>query len=389
MRLVPLSYNVRSLWVRRSATLLTTLGLAATVAVVAGVLALEQGFETLFTEAGSDRVMVLLRPGATDEGTSVISRERAEILIKSRPEIAVDAEGRPLGSKEVYLGIRRRKVDGGETNVPLRGVEPMTFEIHGDAVRIVEGRRPARGADEVVVGRRLVGRIRDCGVGDVLVLNTTPFRVVGVLDHDGPYASEIWGDFERIGEALERPIVNRVLVRLRDDVDPDRFAEELKNDPRAPAKAMTERAYFASLTRTLSTVLGALAAALATIMGTAAVFTATNTMLAALAARTHEIGILRAVGFGPVAVFASFLFETVVLCLIGGALGVLLTLPLQGVETGTTNYQTFTEVAFSFRVTPKVLSTAIAFSALLGLLGGAWPAWKAARMQPVDALRRR
>jgi ABC-type antimicrobial peptide transport system permease subunit len=171
-------------------------------------------------------------------------------------------------------------------------------------------------------------------------------------------------------------------------VNIDELNERVKDDKEVPAKVMTERKYLASQTEYLSGTLILLGAFLAVVMGTAAVFTATNTMLAAISSRTHEIGILLAAGFRPFPVFLSFLFEALLLGLLGGVVGCLLSLPLNGVETGATNFNTFTEVAFAFRVTPMVLFTAVSFSLILGLIGGAIPAWRAARMVPVDALRR-
>jgi putative ABC transport system permease protein len=388
MALVPVSYNLRSLLVRRAATLLTVVGIGATVAVLGGVLALEQGFSRLFTESGRDDLVVLLRPGAMSEGESLISRERASILMKSVPEIASDAGGRALASAESYLAVRLRKADGGETNVPIRGVQQTTFDLAGEDLRLVAGRRFRPGTDEVMVGTKLTQRIRDCQLDEVLVLNTTPYRVVGVFDHDGPFASEIWGDLERLSDTLERPGFNRIIARLRPGVTAAEIAERLEDDEQAPAKAMSEREYLAVQTLGLSKILKALGGFLGIVMGIAAVFTATNTMLAAVAARTHEVGILKAVGFRPFPIFLSFLLEALVLGLAGGAAGCLFTLPLEGMETGTMNPQTFTEVAFAFRVTPEVLATAVIFALILGLLGGAWPAWRAARLSPTEALRR-
>ena len=389
MALVPLGYNLKSLAVRKSATVLTVISIGATVAVLAGVLALTQGFETLFSESGSDDVAVFLRPGANSEGESGFSKPRARELIKSTGEIAENAAGLPLASAESYLAVRLFKLNGGETNVPVRGVQPMTFEIFGDRISYVAGAAFRPGTDEVIVGEKLTRRIEGCQLGDVLQINTTPFKVVGVFASDGPYASEIWGDVDRMSEALDRATYNRVIARLDDGVDFEAFAQRLEDDERVPAKAMTERGYLGSQTAFLSITLTFLGGFLALVMGVAAVFTATNTMLAALAARSHEIGVLTSIGFRPVPIFLSFLFEALVLGLLGGLVGVLLTLPLSGVETGTTNFQTFTEVAFAFRVTPRVLVTAIVFAIVLGLLGGAWPAWRAARMEPVEALRRR
>ncbi|MEM8712237.1 MAG: ABC transporter permease [Planctomycetota bacterium] len=388
MKLVPLSYNLRSLVVRRGPTALTILGIAATVATVAGVLALQQGFRTLYAENGRADLAVILRPGATSEGVSSFPREGATRIAKSTPEFALDDAGAPLASLECFLAVRRFRVDGGETNVPLRGVQPQTFDLRGEELRISEGRNFEPGTDEVIVGRSITDRIRNCRVGDVLTINVTPFKVVGVFECDGPFESEIWGDFDRMLSALDRFGPNRVLARLEPGVDVAALDERLRASPETAAAAQTERDYLTSQTEVLSAILVFLGGFLGLVMGIAAVFTATNTMLSAIAARTHEIGILLSTGFRPVAIFLSFLFEAVLLGLLGGAIGALLVLPLNGIQTGTTNFQTFTEVAFGFRITPSVIVTAIVFSLVLGVLGGTLPAWRAARMTPTEALRR-
>ena len=388
MKLVPASYNLRSLIVRRGPTLLTVLGIAATVATVAGVLALQQGFATLYAENGRPDLAVVLRPGATSEGVSSFSRESALRIAKSTPEFAVDANGAPLASLECFLAVRRFRVDGGETNVPLRGVQPQTFALRGDELRMAEGRNFVAGTDEVIVGRSITNRIADCRVGDVLTINVTPFKVVGVFECDGPFESEIWGDFDRMLSALDRFGPNRVLGRLVEGADVAAMDERLRASPETPAAVTTERDYLSAQTEVLSAILVFLGGFLGLIMGVAAVFTATNTMLSAIASRTHEIGILLASGFRPLAIFLSFLFEATLLGLLGGIVGALLVLPLNGIQTGTTNFQTFTEVAFGFRITSNVLLPAILFSLVLGVFGGALPALRAARMTPTEALRR-
>jgi putative ABC transport system permease protein len=387
--LVPISYNLRSLFVRRSSTLLTVLGIGATVATVAGVLALQQGFATLYAENGQEGVAVLMRQGAISEGVSMLSRDKALKMVKTVPEIAAGTDGQPLASMECFLAVRLFKVDGGETNVPVRGVQPKTFEIRGDAVRMAEGRRFETGSDEIIVGRKLLGRIPNCNVGDVLELNVTPFRVVGVFECDGPFESEIWGDFDRMLAALQRYGPNRVLAELQPGTDVDALAARMETDKDVPARVMTERDYLSSQTEMMSFILVFLGAFLGVIMGVAAIFTAINTMLSAIASRTHEIGVLLATGFRPVPIFLSFMTEALMLGLLGGVAGCLMTLPLNGIRTGTTNFQTFTEVAFAFRVTPTVLGIAVIFSVALGLVGGAFPAWRAASMTPTEALRRR
>jgi putative ABC transport system permease protein len=387
MALVPFSYNLRSLRVRKSATLLTVISVGATVAIFAGVLALQQGFETLFTEAGRADVAIFLRPGAMSEGESGFPRDKTEIIKKSLPEIAISG-GAPLASSESFLAVRRRKLDGGETNVPIRGVEQQTFTIREDELSMIEGRRFNAGTDEVIVGESLVGRIQGCQLGETILLNTTPFKVVGVFSHEGPFASEIWGDVARMAQALERPFYSRVVAVLKPGVDIEDLALRLSEHKEVPAKVLGEREYYSGQTRALSTILRGLGTFLALVMGTAAVFTATNTMLSALSTRSYEIGILLSLGFRPFSIFLSFLFESVLLSLAGGLVGISAAFLINGVETGTTNFQTFTEIAFAFRVTPTVLTQAVSFSLALGLIGGAWPAWRAARMKPVEALRR-
>src|SRR5262245_38389925 len=211
--LIPLSYNLRSLFVRKSATFLTVLGIGATVAIVSGVLALQQGFRTMFTAGGRDDIVVFLRPGSTNEGDSQFSRDRGLKLIKSVPEIAVGEHG-PIASMEAYLAVLLSPERGGLTNVPLRGVQPMTFEIRQGEVRVIEGRAFAPGNDELIVGKRLVGHIQGCRIGETIVLNRTPFRVVGVFDHEGQFAGEVWGDLDRVLSAMTRYGPNRVIAKL-------------------------------------------------------------------------------------------------------------------------------------------------------------------------------
>jgi putative ABC transport system permease protein len=404
--LVPLSYNLRSLFVRRSATLLTMLGVGATVAIVAGIIALQQGFTYMFTAGGREDIAVFLRPGATNEGDSQFSYDRGLKLIKSVPEIETGPEG-PLAAMEAYLAVLLAPTRGGLTNVPLRGVQPMTFRIRGDEVRITAGRNFKPGNDELIVGSRLVDRMENCHIGDVITLNKTPFTVVGTFEHSGQFGGEIWGDLDRLLSAMGRYGPNRVIAKLKpgtklgapnpitamfSDTPPQpeegSVAARLLEDTEVPAKVYTEKEFLASQTVFLSFMLTGLGLALALIMGTAAVFTATNTMLSAVAARTHEIGILLALGYRPFPIFLSFLFESLVLGLLGGLVGCLLTLPFNGLQAGTMNFQTFTEMAFAFRVTPGVLFIAVFFSLVLGLIGGAWPALRAALMKPTVAMRR-
>jgi putative ABC transport system permease protein len=374
--LVPLSYNLRSLFVRRSSTLLTVVGIGATVAIVSGVIALITGFRSMFTAGGRDDVAVFLRPGANNEGDSQFSRERGLKLIKSVPEIRIGESG-PVAAMEAYLAVLLPPVRGGVTNVPLRGVQPMTFEIRRNELSIVQGKNFTPGSNELIVGRRLVDRVQNCHLDGVIVLNKTPFRVVGVFDHPGQFAGEIWGDLDRLVTAMGRYGPNRVIAELQPGTDigaPDPKEVMFNDDPPAPKE-------------------GSLAARLLTDTEVPAKvysetqFLASQTVMPAIASRTHEIGVLLSMGYRPVPIFLSFLFEALVLGLLGGLAGCVLALPFNGVRAGTMNFQTFTEMSFAFRVTPVVLAIAITFSLVLGLLGGALPAWRAARLKPTEALR--
>jgi putative ABC transport system permease protein len=388
MALIPLQYNIRSLLVRSGNTWLCIFSIAATVAVLAGILSLQQGFETIFASRGREDMVVLLRTGATSEGESAFDRTRAQIALNEIPEIATDANGKPLASAELYLATLLARKDGGKTNIPLRGVQPATFAIHGDNWSILDGRNFAPGTDEVVVGKALRDRIQNCEIGDTLRINVTPFRVVGVFESTGAYQTEVWGDVDRMRAALDVENYSRIIGVMRPDASVKDLAKRLEGDKRIPAKALSEKEYLSNQTGALTGLFTFLGAFLSVIMGLAAVFTGTNAMLSALAARTHEIGILLATGFRPFAVFLSFLLEAALLGLLGGIIGVVMVIPLNGVQTGTTNFATFTEVTFAFRTTPYAIAVAITFALLLGIIGGAIPAYRASRMTPTQALRR-
>jgi len=387
-RLVPFRYPLRSLMVRWQASLLSALGIAMSIAVLCGVFALRGGFEALHAETGADDVIVYLRKGATSEGESGIPLDRVN-RYKAMPEVALDESGQPLAAGETYLALFLAKSDDlGLVNVPIRGVEAASLKIHGDAFQMLEGRALAFGSDEVIVGRPLTTRIHNCKLGDTLLVNVTPFKVVGIFDHDGAYKSEIWGDIDRIAAALDRPMRQRVVAKMRPGVDIGAHMAAMEEDKRLPSKVMTERAYFVAQTGFLGNVLIILGNLLGGILGLAAILGAANTMLAAVGSRTREVGVLRSIGFGGPAIMIAFLTEATLIGLVGGIIGCLLVLPLNGLQTGTMNWKTFTETAFAFRVDASLLATAVVVSIVLGLVSGLVPAWRASRLKPVEAMRR-
>ncbi len=388
MAMVPISYPLRSIAVRWRASLFSALGIACTVAVFCAIMALRNGFDALYETGGSDSIVLYMRPGATSEGESVIQPNQAQVLKKERPEILRDESGNPLASAEAYLALFLDRSDGGQTNVPLRGVEQASFDIHGERLRIVEGRRFKPGADEIIVGRGVTKRIANTALHDTLVVNLTPFKVVGIFACDGPYESEIWGDLDRFTAALDRPFSQRVIARVKPGTDLEALTAEMEEDKRVPSKVLTERGYLKAQKNMLGGVLFILASLLSTIMGIAAVLGAMNTMLASIGSRTREVGILLALGFGRFAIFTAFLLESLIIGLSGGILGALLVLPFNGIETGTMNMQTFTEVAFAFRVDAPILIGGALMATVMGILGGVVPAAAAALKQPTKALRR-
>ncbi len=385
---LPTGYTTRNLLRRRKQVLFTALGIAFTTAVMCGVLSLRNGFQQLFEPLGADEVAVYLRVGATSEGESGIPRESARIIIKERPEIVRDEQGNPLAAAECFLAMYMEKLNGGMVNAPLRGIEQASLELHPDPPRLLEGRWPDWGADEVVVGRPLVNRMKNCALGDTLILNTTPFAVVGVYEFDSSQGSEIWGPVDRMLEALDRPVYSRVIARVGTDLDYEEATRQLEEDPRLNFSIIRQSEYLASQTTGLSTSLLVLSIFLTVIMGSAAVIGTMNTMLATVSARTHEIGILLALGFSRLEVFLSFLLESAQMGLAGGILGLLMVAPFHGVETGAANFNTFTDISFSFQLSPAIAISAFAVSFGLGLIGGAIPAWVASNRSVVDAIRR-
>jgi putative ABC transport system permease protein len=387
--MLPLRYSLRNVTVRSSSALLSMLGIALTVAVFAGVISLRDGFRSVYETRGAEDVLVYLRPGAKSEGESIIRREDAAILIKERPEILRDEQGQPLAAAELFLAIYMDLADGGTTNVPIRGIQPMSIQLMGDELRKLSGRWLTWGTDEVVVGKPLTERMKNARVGDTLLINLTPFKVVGVYEHDGAQGGEVWGDVERLMEALDREFFQRVVARVKPDTDVDAVIAEMASARRATSSVATEKDYLAAQSTALAAQLQFLAFFLTVIMGASAVLGAMNTMLASVSARTHEVGVLLALGYGRLSIFLTFLLESALIGLVGGAAGILLTLPFDGMGTGMMNFNTFTDVSFAFRVTPDLMLTSAVLAFVLGLVGGVLPAWRAARLVPVDALRGR
>lgn len=385
---IPLAYNLRNLAVRRAMTLMTAGGIALVVAVLVLTLALAAGFQAALVGTGRADNAVCLRGGSTSELTSAVSRAAARV-IEADPGVARLPGGEALAVPElvVLVNLPRRGDPAASSNVTVRGLDARALALRPE-VRLVAGRMFREGADEVIAGRPLGQRFAHCGLGEQVRLGNRQWRVVGQFEAGGGgFESEIWGDRESLLPVFDRLNFQSVTLRL---ADPARLAEleaRLEADPRLNVEVQRESDYYAAQSAQLASVIRVLGFFLVAVMAAGAVFGALNTMYASIGARTREIAMLLALGFTPGQVRLSFVLEAVLLCLLGGVLGCLLALPVHGVSTGTTNWATFSEVAFQFRITPGILAAGLAAAAVLGLVGGWFPARLAARQPVAAALR--
>jgi ABC-type lipoprotein release transport system permease subunit len=383
---IPLSYNLRSLRQRPVSTLATALGMALVVAVFIAVMALANGFRAALARTGAADNAIVLREGADSELASGMGRETAA-TIAALPFVAAGADGRPLVSPEVYVVLALERSGGGTGNVVARGVSAGAFQVRKD-VRIVEGRMFRSGAPEILVGKTLAGRFPDTDVGDRMRFANRDWTVVGHFSAGGSsFESEIWGENEQFMPAFRGEVFQSVTFRMRDPAAFEGVKEALEEDPRLRVDVERELDFYANQSTGLTGILRFFAVFVTAIMAVGAVAGAVNTMYASVATRAPEIAVLRTLGFRPASVVGSFLFESVAIALLGGVIGCLLALPINGITTSTTNWTSFSEVAFPFRVTPDLLAIGLVFAALMGLVGGFFPALRAARMPIVQALR--
>lgn len=384
---IPLIYNMRSVWYRPATSLATALGIAFVVLTFVGMLALANGFQAVLISTGRADNILLLRQGADGEISSAITRDQAAV-VRSFPEVARLDDGRPLATADVYVVVSKPRLNDTETHMPVRGVGPEAAGVR-DEVQIIAGRTFEPGRPEVIVGRGLVGRMRDVDVGDQIRFGQQDFAVVGHFEAGGgAFESEVWGDAETLMPVFRGPVYQSMTLRLENVADFDAVKARIEGDPRLSLQVKRESEFFAEQSGMLTSMLRFIALFVTAIMAVGAVFGAINTMDSMVAMRTREIALLQTLGFRPRSVMASFLVEAVFLALIGGVLGCLLALPINGITTSTTNWQSFAELTFAFRVTPAILLQGLAFAAVMGLLGGLLPARRAARLTVAVGLRR-
>ncbi len=384
---IPLSYNFRNLIVRKTTTIMTALGIALTVAVLLSILALVDGLRTAFTASGNPLHVLVMRKGSDSELTSNFTRTGYQDL-KFKAGIARNKAGEPMASLEIVTVINLPSVTNPDgSNVTLRGLSPVGIEMR-EVLRISAGRWFETGKREVVVGRSIAARFPSAALGQRLRFGRGEWDVVGIMDA-GKSAnnSEIFADLNQVSSDFQRTeVLSSALVRAVDPVAAAALVNDINNDQRLNTGARTEAEYYESQTSS-AVPIQFLGMFISAIMAVGSSFAAMNTMYAAVARRAREIGTLRVLGFSRGSILFSFFVESVLLALLGGILGCLLVLPLNGVTTGMSNFVTFSEIAFDFSIGPSIMATGVAFAVVLGALGGFFPARMAAKKEILVALR--
>jgi len=383
---IPLAYNLRNLSARKVSTVLTALGIGLVSWVFIFTLALAGGFQSALQATGSPTNAIVIRNGSTAELTSIVARDAAA-SIESQPEIARAPDGTPLATHELVVLWNLKRKNGTPANVVVRGVTAKSVALR-PKIHLVEGRMFRPGLEEVVVGKLAQARIAHCALGDRIKLAGRQWSIVGVFDAQGTaFDSEIWGDVELFMPVFDRPVYQSVTLRLDEPSHFGALRKRLEADPRMSVQVKHEDEFYAAQSATLAALLRGLGLFVTLVMALGAIFGALNTMYAAVGSRTKEIGTLLALGFSRGSILTSFLIESVLLATLGGLLGSLMTLPVNGITTSTMNFASFSEIAFRFQVTPSMLLSGMIFAAVMGALGGFFPSRKAARRVIVEALR--
>jgi putative ABC transport system permease protein len=383
---IPLAYNLRNLVVRKTTTIMTALGIALTVAVLLAVMALMDGLRATLAASGDPLRVMVLRKGSTSELTSIFARAQFGD-IRFKPGIATGKAGQPLASLEVLSVTNIANVDNPSgVNLTVRGVSPEGLEIRR-GTRIVSGRWFEQGHKEVVVGSSVAKRFPQGRMGGKIPFGRSEWEVVGIMDSGrGAQDSEVWGDVNQVSADLNRvEALSSTLLQATDAVAAKALVNDINNDQRLGMEAMAEKDYYER--ETVNAIpIQYTGMFVAIIMAVGSSFAAMNTMYAAVARRAREIGTLRVLGFSRFSILLSFFLESVLLAGLGGVLGCLLVMPLNGYTTAIGN-SNFSELAFDFRIRPEVMLYGVIFAIVLGVFGGVFPARNASRKQILTALR--
>ena len=384
---IPISYSIKSLVTRKLTTTLTAGGMALVVFVFAATTMLAEGLEKTLVETGLRQNAVVTRKGAPSEVQSSVTREQASI-IESMPGIAAGAQGGRLAAKEivVLISLTKRGTDK-PSNVVIRGISSASAALR-EQVRLTEGRMPRPGTYEIIAGSSIAKRFEGAKRGETLAFATRQWRVVGIFDAGATgFSSEIWGDADSLMQAFRRPVYSSVILKMADPLRFEDIKKAVESDPRLTLEAKRETEFYAEQSKAMSTFLRIMGTSLTVIFSLGAIIGAMITMYSAVANRISEIGTLRALGFHRSSILTAFLAESLITGLIGGTAGLVLASFLQFFTISTLNFQTFSELAFSFELSFWTALKSISVALIMGLAGGLLPALKASRMKIVDALR--
>jgi len=384
---IPFLYSIRNLWTRRLTTVLTISGMALVVFVFAAVLMLAEGLQKTLVETGSYDNVVVIRKAAESEVQSGVERLQASI-VETQPEIATGPDGKKLVAKElvVLIALPKRRT-GNPSNVVIRGIEEQSLTLRSQ-VKLIKGRMPKPGSSEIIAGSSIAKRFSGGDIGETLRFAMRDWTVVGIFDAGNTsFNSELWGDVNQFMQAFRRPVFSSVIFRLRNTTEFEKIKSRIENDPRLTLDALREPQYYKKQSEIMAKFLRILGLALTTIFSLGAIIGAMITMYSAVANRVFEIGTMRALGFQRRSILAAFLMESLLLGFFGGIIGLFFASFLQLFTVSTMNWQTFSELAFSFTLTYKIILFAMIFSLTMGLVGGVFPALRASRLNIVDSLR--
>jgi len=386
---IPLSYNVRNLAVRKATTVASAGGIALVVFVLASSLMLSEGLRRTLATSGKDDTVVVLRKGNNAELSSTIDDPTVGI-VRSAPGVKAKSDGTPMSVAELMVVAFMETSDGkGRSNVQIRGVPSDVLDFRPE-VRLLEGRPIKPGTDEVMVGKSISGRFKNLKLGDSFELRKNrPVKVVGVYEAGGSaFESEAWVDLDVLREAFgRRGVVSTVRVKLDSPSRFEGFETAIESDKRLGLDAVPEREFYEKQSEGTTLFITVMGVLIAVFFSVGAMIGATITMYAAVANRKREVGVLRALGFSRLMIVASFLFESVLIALIGGGIGALASLAMGFVSFSMMNFSTWSEIVFRFTPTPEIIGTSLLFGGVMGVLGGFFPALRAAAVSPVEAMR--
>jgi ABC-type antimicrobial peptide transport system permease subunit len=385
--MIPLGYTIRNILKHKVTTVMTVLGVSLVVFVFSAALMLSHGLKSTLVSTGSDDNVIVIRKSSQSEVQSIILRDQGQVVSTS-PEIARAADGSPLYTNEIYVLINQPKRSNGEmANVVVRGVTSTSMVLR-PAVKLIAGRMWRDAGSEVIAGKSAAERYEGCGLGEKLRFGAREWTVVGVFDAGGSgFDSELWGDYVQIADVFRRPIYSSITFRLADTSQFEALKARLENDRRLEVDVFREKEYYANQSRTLSGFISIGGTVVSIIFSLGAIVGAMITMYASVANRVREIGTLRSLGFSRLAILTSFLIEAMAISLTGGVLGLAAASFLGFLQVSTTNWDTFSQIAFNFRLSSAIVTSAVIFALVMGLVGGFLPAVRAARLKIVDSLR--